>query len=125
MSALSLGGASVSSGTLALLPFTPVLIAGGQILFKQASQRLSERGDAFVTVLFDPAMIIGLAIYGIATLLWIQALKNVPLSFAYSFMALSYVAVPILSVIFLGETLNLKYWIGAGLIIAGLMVIQS
>ena len=78
-----------------------------------------------LSVLFDPIMIIGLAVYGLATLLWMLALKNVPLSFAYSFMALSYVAVPILSIIFLNETLSLKYWAGAGLIIAGLFVIQS
>ena len=117
--------ASAGTSTLALLTFTPILIAGGQILFKQASERLSERGGAFLTVLFDPAMIIGLAVYGIATLLWIQAIKNVPLSFAYSFMALSYVAVPILSVVFLGESLSWKYWAGSGLIIAGLIVVQS
>lgn len=118
-------GVSASKMTLALLTFTPILIAAGQILFKQASERLSERGGMILSVLFDPAMIIGLAIYGGATLLWILAIKDVPLSFAYSFMALSYVAVPILSMVFLGESLGYKYWIGAALIIAGLFVVQS
>jgi len=118
-------GTSVNAVTFGLLTFTPIMIAGGQILFKQASDRLAEREGMILSVLFDPIMIIGLAVYGVATLLWMLALKNVPLSFAYSFMALSYVAVPILSIIFLNETLSIKYWAGAGLIIAGLFVIQS
>ena len=101
-------GTSVSAARFGLLTFTPIMIAGAQILFKQASDRLVERDGMILSVLFDPIMIIGLAVYGLATLLWMLALKNVPLSFAYSFMALSYVAVAILSIIFLNETLSLK-----------------
>jgi len=70
-------------------------------------------------------MILALFIYGSATLIWIYLLKFVPLSYAYSFMALTFIAVPVLSIVILNETLSLKYWAGSALIIAGLVVIQS
>ena len=40
-------------------------------------------------------------------------------------MALSFVLVPVASVMVFGETLGLRYWIGAGLIVAGMLVIRS
>ena len=117
--------ASLSPAILAGLTIIPMTIALGQLLFKIASQRLSATGKELYMVLFDPVMILALGIYGGATLIWIYLLKFVPLSYAYSFMALTFLAVPILSIFFLGETLNLKYWIGTALIIAGLIIIQS
>ena len=115
--------AGLSPGVAALLLFTPVIIAGGQILFKQAGVRGADA--PFVQTLFDPIFIAAVALYGIATLMWVYVLKTVPLSFAYTFMALSYVLVPLLAVLFLGETLNWRYGAGALLIIAGLLIVQS
>ena len=115
--------ASLSPAVAALLILTPVIIAGGQILFKQAGVR--GNGDPFVQTLFDPVFIVAVALYGLATLMWVYVLKAVPLSFAYTFMALSYVLVPLLAVMFLGETLNWRYGLGALLIIAGLLIVQS
>ena len=117
--------AGLSPAILAGLTIIPITIALGQLLFKIASQRLSSAGKELYMVLFDPVMIVALGIYGGATLIWIYLLKFVPLSYAYSFMALTFLAVPILSIFFLGETLNLKYWIGTALIIVGLIIIQS
>ena len=109
--------------TLSLLVLTPLIIAGGQVLFKQAGVRGADA--PFVRTLFDPTFILAVGLYGIATLMWVYVLKTVPLSAAYTFMALSYVVVPLLAVVFLDETLGLKYALGAGLIIAGLLVVQS
>lgn len=66
-----------------------------------------------------------LAIYGEATLLWIYVLKTVPLSYACSFMALTYVIVPVLAHLWLGEPLTAKYVLGKGLVIAGLLTLWS
>jgi len=115
----------ISAVTYSLLIGTPMLVAVGQMLFKTAGERLTRSGDAFYTLLLDPVMIAACVLYAGATLLWVQALRMVPLSFAYSFMALTFVTVPILSVFFLGETVTLKHWAGIGLIIVGLFVVQS
>tara|TARA_R110001606_G_scaffold134137_2_gene270381 strand:- start:29 stop:388 length:360 start_codon:yes stop_codon:yes gene_type:complete len=109
-----------------LLLLTPVMIAIGQVLFKMTSVRLTaQTGTPFYTVAFNPIFLLALTIYGSATLLWIYVLKVVPLSYAYSFMALTFVLVPLMAAFFLKEPLTVKYAIGACLIIAGLFVVQS
>jgi len=108
-----------------LLLATPFMIALGQVLFKQTSERLSASGKAFHSIAFDPLFILALIIYGSATLLWIYVLKHVPLAYAYSFMALTFVLVPLMAALWLGETITLKYALGAALIIAGLVIVQT
>ena len=109
-----------------LLVLTPMTIAFGQVLFKQTGIQLADKPDApFYSILFSPVFLVAVALYGIATLAWVYVLKMVPLSMAYSFMALTFVLVPLMAAFFLKEPLTLKYALGAGLIIAGLFVVQS
>ena len=110
----------------AMLIGTPVFIAIGQVLFKVSSGRLADsQNHPLVALALDPVFLLALALYGSATLVWIYVLRTVPLAFAYSFMALTFVLVPIFAALWLGETLTVKYMIGAGLIIAGLLVVQA
>ncbi|MFT5774911.1 EamA family transporter [Hyphomonas sp.] len=110
----------------ALLVLTPMTIAFGQVLFKQTGIELADKPDApFYSILFSPVFLVAVALYGIATLAWVYVLKMVPLSMAYSFMALTFVLVPLMAAFFLKEPLTVKYAIGACLIIAGLFVVQS
>ncbi|MBD9374366.1 transporter [Rhizobium sp. ARZ01] len=105
---------------------TPLLIAAGQVLFKLTSATTGEFGPrGLVHLLFNPLMIGALAIYGIGTVIWIFVLKSVPLTIGYSFMALTFCFIPLLASIFLGETLTLRYFVGAFLIIGGMVVINS
>lgn len=108
-----------------LLLFQPLLIAIGQILFKMSSTRLAESGGPIYKLFFDPVFIAAMALYGIATLLWVYVLKAVPLAYAYSFMALAFVMVPLLAACFLQETLTLRYAAGASCIILGLVIVQT
>lgn len=101
------------------------MIAAGQVLFKMTSEKLVQSNEPLVMALLNPVFILALAIYGSATLLWIYVLKVVPLAYAYSFMALTFVAVPIMAAVWLGETLTLKYAAGAFFIIVGLFIVQS
>lgn len=109
-----------------LLVLTPVMIAIGQVLFKVTSERLLAGGDApFYSIVFQPTFILALTIYGSATLIWIFVLKSVPLGYAYSFMALTFVIVPVLAAWLLGETLTIKYALGTALIMTGMIVAHS
>ena len=76
-----------------------VVIAVGQLLFKTVSQRLGDAG--FLTLVTDPKtgllFFAALFIYGIATFGWVWALRQVPLSTAYLFMALGFILVPVYS----------------------------
>ena len=48
-----------------------------------------------------------------------------PLTIAYSFMALTFCLVPLLAAVFLGEAVTLRYALGAALIISGMIIINS
>ena len=111
---------------LALLIATPLLIAVGQVMFKLTGAKLAAYPAPPVqSVLLSPLFIGSLTLYGGATLLWIYVLKTVPLSYAYSFMALTFVIVPVLAYLWLGEPLSAKYVVGMGLVIAGLLTLWS
>ena len=106
---------------LLLLLLTPLLLSAGQFLFKKTAAGLEARSLAeFLTsLLTSPWFWAALTVYGAATLLWVFALSRVPLTGAMPFVALTFVIVPAIGAAFLGERLNLTYWLGVTLIIAG------
>jgi drug/metabolite transporter (DMT)-like permease len=114
--------ASLPAGIWAGLLGTPLLIAAGQVLFKLTSATTGEFGiRGLLQLALNPMLIAALALYGFGTLVWIYVLRSVPLTIAYSFMGLTFCFVPLLAQLILGETVTLKYAIGAALIVAGLV----
>lgn len=108
------------------LIFTPILISSGQILFKLTSAKTGGLNlQDLVSLVSSPTLLIALALYGLGTVIWIFTLKSVPLTLAYSFMALTFCFVPVLAALFLGEALTLRYAAGAVLIIGGMLLINS
>lgn len=119
MGAMSL---PVAAGLLLI----PLLISAGQILFKLTSQRAGGLDAAgLIGLARDPYLIAALIIYAFGTLAWVHVLKQVPLTVAYPFMALTFCAVPLLAWLLLGETLTARYALGAALIMTGLVVLNS
>lgn len=101
---------------------TVAMIATGQLLFKATANAYRiAAGPTEARVLIP--LLIGLAIYGIATLSWIWVLQYVALSRAYPFMALAFVIVPVSSMLLFDERLDLRYGIGVALICAGIALI--
>lgn len=104
------------------------LIATGQLLFKRTAQGVANVHGAPAIVrhiLFDPWFIAALTIYMFATFLWIFALREVPLSKAYPFLALAFFLVPVGAMIFYGEPLGLRYFLGLAFVLAGIMILGS
>lgn len=107
---------------LALILFTVSLLSAGQILFKLAANGLNTAQPFHIQLLFNRTLIFALAIYGVATVLWIMSLRTVPLRLAYPFVGLAFIFVPLLSHFILSEPLKLNTFVGAALILAGLWV---
>lgn len=105
-----------------LIIFTVFLLAAGQILFKIASDNLIITARGFIPSLFDPAILVALAVYGVATVLWLIALKGMPLRVAYPFVALAFVIVPTLAHYLLGESVGWNTYVGALIIGVGVFV---
>ncbi|MEO5699684.1 MAG: EamA family transporter [Casimicrobiaceae bacterium] len=100
------------------------LIAVGQLLFKSAAGHWRADGFAWETMrgFFSARMMVALAIYAAATVLWVYVLRTVPLSSAYLFFSLAFILVPILAHFAFGEPLRMTTLIGGGLIVAGIVV---
>ena len=93
----------------------------GQILLKSGAT-----GDGgFLTQLFRPQTVIGLGLYGGAALLYIVALRKIPMSVALPFTAVSYVVAVLIGHFVFGEGLGAQKLIAIGLISLGVVVLAS
>ena len=92
-----------------------------QILFKRAALEI-EQLDSWFHLRVLLVMGIAFIVYGGATLMWIHLLRSVALTVAYPLMALSFVAVPILSWWFFDEQLKVTTILGGIIIVAGVWV---
>lgn len=102
------------------------VLAFGQILFKEFSLRLGKSGGFLALGIQDYA-IFALAgvLYAASSVIWVIALREIPLSRAYPFMALGYILVPLAALTLYGEQLSLRYFLGVSIIIVGLIVTAS
>jgi undecaprenyl phosphate-alpha-L-ara4N flippase subunit ArnE len=109
-----------------LLLFSVVLILSfGQLLFKAGADRLPSWrgvGDLWAFAL-EWRLVVAVLMYGVGTVLWIIALQKTQLSSVHGIVALSFVLVPVLAMLFLGEKLNWANGVGAALIIVGVGII--
>ncbi len=93
---------------------TVVLNATAQIVLKGASGHTKSFDDALhVWWQFG----IALGAYAASVVTWVLALRTLPLSFAYPFMALAFLLVPIASILFFRETINVWQWCFLGLLV--------
>ena len=98
----------------------PLVVAAGQSLFKMTA--VATAGQGLQGLLTNVTFWIAIIMYGAATVVWIPTIKSVPISRAYLFMALTYLYVPLLSTIFLGEHISLGSIIGNIIVIVGIIV---
>ena len=110
-----------SRATLSLT-VTILLLVAGNIAFKYASGtiRLSQP-----TTLLSPTFIGAIAIYGIATLMWMYVLSQMPLTRAFPFYGLTFVLVPLAARVFLGEPLRVQTLVGGAVILLGVFIAST
>jgi drug/metabolite transporter (DMT)-like permease len=111
----------LTSHALALLCVS--IIAVGQILFKCTANALRLAGTVWHVEVLGFASA-ALALYGLATPLWIALLQHAPLGRVYPYMALSFVLVAGAGWLVFGERVSFGYLIGLTLIVAGILVIS-
>ncbi len=112
-----------------------ILGAAAQMLIKQGTNMmppvLDPTGGSVLSqapliawkILTNLPLFGGLACYGISTILLVLALRYGELSVLYPIIALTYVWVSILSVGFLGETINVFKFLGLVFIVLGVAVL--
>jgi drug/metabolite transporter (DMT)-like permease len=115
----------MSTGKVFGLIMMSMVFAGGQLLFKLSANRIvfDQGWGALVASFISPALVSAVALYGVATVLWVILLTDLPLSRAYPFVMLSFLFVPVLSWFCFGDTLSPVYFVGLFLMMAGAAVI--
>jgi multidrug transporter EmrE-like cation transporter len=98
------------------------IVAGviGQVLL-----RAGAGADSFLQQLFAPHTIVGLFFYGVAALLYIVALRKLPVSIAFPSVSLSYVVVAMIGHFYWHEPIGLCQIAGLVLIIGGVVLINQ
>lgn len=105
---------------IGLILVATLIGAFGPIFFKKASKNFRMSIKALLT---NYSLMIGVALYGVSTVLFVPALKGGDLSVLYPFVAIGYIWVCFLSVKFLNEKMSLLKWAGIIAIIVGVSFI--
>jgi drug/metabolite transporter (DMT)-like permease len=110
----------------ALIIASVMLAATGQVLMKLGMSAVGSGGFAatIATGFAQPVVLLGLACYAASTVSWLIVLSRVPLSVAYPFGALSYVAV-VLVALATGEHVSGLRWLGVALIVGGIWLVSG
>lgn len=106
---------------------TLILTAYGQLVVKArslaiAAKGMSSRMDYLFAMFTDLSVISGLVAAVAASACWTLAIQRTSLSVAYPFMALTFVMVPIGSVLLFGERLSMLQVVGLVTIVIGVTV---
>ncbi len=118
---------------------SPVLVIIIAVLLGVIGQLLSKKGlnllgnidfsanliAGYSKIFFSPYVIMGSLIYVLSVFFWVYSLSKVDLSFAYPFLALSYVLIVLAAWLFLGENIPLLRWIGVLVICFGVFLISK
>jgi multidrug transporter EmrE-like cation transporter len=75
--------------------------------------------------LFTPGVMVGLALYGFGTLLWLTALARVDVSQAYPFVGLGFVLTAILGYLIFGDPLTPQRIAGILVVMGGIWLVAQ
>jgi multidrug transporter EmrE-like cation transporter len=78
-----------------------------------------------LAVTTSPMVWVGLFLYGFSAVVWLFVLAKLPVSVAYSFVALGFLLTMSLGCVVLGEPLTLRKLAGTALIMLGILLVTT
>lgn len=117
---------------LAILLLCVVLTSAAQVVLKIGTSSPAIAAAApdmdsiqrYVVLLTSPMVMLGLALYVAAAIVWLRVLSVLDLSQAYPFVALSYAVTMAAGIFWLGEQVHATRVLGAGIILLGVVLIS-
>ncbi|MBI4101541.1 MAG: hypothetical protein HY443_01075 [Candidatus Nealsonbacteria bacterium] len=107
-----------------LLTFSVVImIVAGQILWKLGVTGKIHDFSSFWLAVMTPQVLLGAAIYLVATVVWIYILSKYQYHLVYPLFSLSFVLGLLASRFILHEQVGLVSWVGVGVITLGIIII--
>ncbi|MDB5316507.1 MAG: multidrug transporter [Rhodospirillales bacterium] len=98
---------------------------GGQVLLKYGASSSVAEGSGFFAQLFRLTTIVGLCLYGGSALLYIMALRRIPMSVALPTSAASYVVVALIGYFVFSEPITLQHAGAILLISVGVVLLAT
>ena len=89
------------------------------------SDSIKTPGILIKQLLSTPAVLAAIPVYAVSNIGWLIVLSKLNLSVAYPFLASLYIFIPVLSMVFLSESLTLQHWTGIIVIGIGIGVVLS
>jgi multidrug transporter EmrE-like cation transporter len=121
------------SATVALFLLIAITLgAFGQVSLKHGMRQYGDLGKPgiglpakVIGALFTPYVLLGFACYAISSCFWLVVISpgGFALSYAYPMIAISYVAVVLLSRVFFNENVVPLQWVGILLMCTGLVLV--
>jgi multidrug transporter EmrE-like cation transporter len=84
---------------------------------------LTSSSSAFLKLITEPFLWIGLFCYGISVIVWILALSRVDVSIAYPMLSMGYVVNAFFAWQLFGEAMNPARLIGMGVVLLGVYIL--
>jgi len=117
--------------SLLLILVSVCLAVAGQILLKIGMTQVGVIGSSSIVnwretllkVIVVPQVWLGLSFYVFSAISWLIVLSRVDLSFAYPFVAVGYIAVLLISSIYLHENVPMLRWLGVIVICFGVILV--
>lgn len=102
------------------------MMSAGQLLFKAGSHQIhyDSAYSLIKSVISTPAILSAITLYAATILLWIFALKLLPLSIAYSITAIAFIITPVFAYTLFQEHYSIHTLVGSLLIAIGIMTIN-
>ncbi len=103
-----------------------LLLVVGQTVWKIGIEKmpLNSIGN-ILSAIFSPLILLGIALYGLATVIWIYLLSKFPLSVLYPLQSLAYVLGMVVALLIFHEHISATRWIGVAFIMFGVYLISK
>jgi len=105
------------AATLALTLYAQLIVKSRALV--HAPDLPGGRFGYLVAMYTDWRVLSGFACGVVASVTWALALERTPISYAYPFMALSFVLVPVAAVLLFGESLSTVQMVGIAFVVVG------
>ena len=79
---------------------------------------------SLLPIFAQPLVWVGLAFYGLSSVVWLVVLSREDLSFAYPMLASMYIILPVLSKWLLNEEIPPLRWLGMGIVLVGVLLVS-
>jgi multidrug transporter EmrE-like cation transporter len=111
-------------------------LIAGQVLITAAEVLLKKGAAGSVTVAGEPEVFgitaltsgttwLGIVFYTLSFVIWLRALRLLPLTRAYALASIVHVLVPAAAWLFLNETISLTRAAGIGLVLCGVVLVAA